>query len=352
MQYQIRDETSIQHITLSRFLSHDQTKANLTQYLAEKTLDYNKDSPKLIITSAAGHTRSNRDVGPFADNNHEEADTLMICLAVSVTKRNSVDAQMTFFSPDTDVLVLIIANYDRLPKNTSISMASSVQQIEPLWAVLGPDRAKALPGLHAFSGGDNTGRFARIGKTTWFKLFMEAEDDVIAALCTLCGEADVSEDLQLTLAQFVCTAYRPKGIQLSSIPELRWHMFCKYMAESEKLPPTLGALKQHILRARVQARVWGQAAVPQQELLDPLENGYHMDSDDGQLKPTTTEVPPAPEAIVEMVRYQCKGNCSSNRCSCKSKNLPCTDLCRCNTQCENDADTHYDNRESDDDSDD
>ena len=170
-------------------------------------------------------------------------------------------------------------------------------------------------------------------------------------MCTLCDDADMSEDLQLTLAQFVCTAYRPKGIQLSSIPELRWHLFCKYMAESEKLPPTLGALKQHILRAHVQGRVWGQAAVPQQELLDPLQNGYHSDSDDGQLQPTTTDVPPATKAIVEMVRCQCKGNCSSNRCSCKSKNLPCTDLCLCNTLCENDADTHYNNSESDDDSD-
>ena len=230
-------------------------------------------------------------------------------------------------------------------------MASRVQQIEPLWAALGPDRAKALPGLHAFSRADNTGRFARIGKPTWFKLLTEAEDDVIEALCMLCDDADMSEDLQLTLVQFVCTAYRPKGIQLSSIPELRWHLFCKYMAESEKLPPTLGALKQHILRAHVQGRVWGQAAVPQQELLDPLQNGYHSDSDDGQLQPTTTDVPPAPEAIMEMVRCQCKGNCSSNRCSCKSKNLPCTDLCLCNTQCEHDTDTHYNNRESNDDSD-
>jgi len=50
VQYQVRDDTSIRHITLSRFLSHKQTKANLTEYLAEKTLDYNKDSPKLIIT--------------------------------------------------------------------------------------------------------------------------------------------------------------------------------------------------------------------------------------------------------------------------------------------------------------
>jgi len=102
----------------------------------------------------------------------------MICLGVSATERNSVDAQMTFFSPDTDVLVMIIANYDRLPKNTSISMALRVQQIGPLWAALGPDRATALPGLHAFSGADNTGRFARIGKPTWFKLFMEAEEEI------------------------------------------------------------------------------------------------------------------------------------------------------------------------------
>jgi len=262
MQYQVRDETSIRHITLNRFLSHDQTKANLTEYLAEKTLDYNKDSGKLIITSAAVHTRSNRDVGPFPDNNHEEANTLMICLGVSATERNSMDAQMTFFSPDTDVLVLIIANNDRLPKNTSIFMASSVQQIKPLRTALGPDRAKALPGIHAFSGGDNTGRFARIGKSTWLKLFMEAEEDVIKALCTLCDDADVSEDLQLTLAQFVYTAYRPKGIKLSSIPELRWHLFCKYMEESEKLPPTLGAFKQHILRARVQAKYGARLQSP------------------------------------------------------------------------------------------
>jgi len=129
MHYQVRDMTSTRLITLSRFLSHDQTKANLTAYLAEKTLDYNKDSPKLIITSVVGHTRSNRDVGPFPDNNHEEADTLMICLGVSAAERNPVDAQMTFSFSDTDALVLIIANYDRLAKNTSISMASPWHQV-------------------------------------------------------------------------------------------------------------------------------------------------------------------------------------------------------------------------------
>ncbi len=44
IQYQIRDDTSIKHIPMSRFLSHDKTKADLTKYLAAKTLEYNQSS--------------------------------------------------------------------------------------------------------------------------------------------------------------------------------------------------------------------------------------------------------------------------------------------------------------------
>ncbi|KAJ8358104.1 hypothetical protein AAFF_G00034000 [Aldrovandia affinis] len=174
IQYQIRDDTNIKNIPMSRLLSHDQTKADLTEYLASKTVEYSKDSPKLVIASAAGHTESNSQLH-FEGNNHEEADTLLIHHAVLASRRNPSDAQLVFFSPDTDVL---------------------------------------------------------------------------------------------------------------------------HMAESDKLPLTLGALKQHVLRAHIQARVWGQADIAQQEFLDPLQNAYYKDKD-GQLKPVTTEFLPAPEAIIE-----------------------------------------------------
>ena len=72
-----------------------------------------------------------------------------------------------FFSPDTDVLVLVVANYEILLKNTCVSMASGIVEVAPIWKSLGPDRAKALPAFHAFTGADNTGRFSRIGKSTW-----------------------------------------------------------------------------------------------------------------------------------------------------------------------------------------
>ncbi|KAI4810949.1 hypothetical protein KUCAC02_013876 [Chaenocephalus aceratus] len=142
-----------------------------------------------------------------------------------------------------------------------------------------------------------------------------------------------------TLASFVCAAYSPKGINIKTIPELRWHLFCKHRAESDKLPPTLGVLKQHILRVHVQTRVWAQAAIALQDpQLDPLQNGYFRDS--VGMKPTTTEVLPAPKAIIEMVQCRFKSNCSSGRCSCRANDLACTDMCHCSSQCQNDDDSH------------
>ena len=228
---------------MSRFLYHEQTKADLTEYLAEKTLEYNKDSSKVIIVSAAGRTLSNSNLH-FDDNNHEEADTLMICLAVNASQRSPSSAAITIFSPDTDVLVLAIPNYHLMANNTSVSMVSGVVPIRPMWVALGEERAKALSAFHAFTGADNIGRFSGIGKKTWFKAFLNAESNSIRALEKLFESTEVTEDTLTALTAFICLVYCPKGLNIKRIPELRWHLFCKNMAESTKLPPTLGALKQ------------------------------------------------------------------------------------------------------------
>ena len=84
-------------------------------------------------------------------------------------------------------------------------------------------------------------------------------------------------------------------------------------------------------------RVWGQASIAQQEFLDPLQNGFCKDAN-GDLVSHTTDDLPAPKAIIEMVICHCKGNCSSQRCGCRSHNLACTELCLCCTECQNDDD--------------
>ena len=71
---------------------------------------------------------------------------------------------MVFFSPDTDALVLVIANYGIMVQNTSISKVSKV--IEQIKRALVPETAVALPAFHALIDANNTGRFSHIGKTT------------------------------------------------------------------------------------------------------------------------------------------------------------------------------------------
>ena len=115
IQYQVRDDTNIKHIPMSRFLSHDKTKGD---YLAAKILEYNRGSSKLIITSASGYTRSNKGL-VFEENNHKEADTLLIHQAVLASQQNSPDGQLAFFSPHTDVLVLVTPNYHLLLGTTN-----------------------------------------------------------------------------------------------------------------------------------------------------------------------------------------------------------------------------------------
>src|SRR4029434_9029421 len=47
-------------------------------------------------------------------------------------------------------------------------------------------------------------------------------------------------------------------------------------------------------------------------------------------------LPPAPEAILELVHCSCKKqkNCVRGKCTCKVYELPCTNLCKC-THCDN-----------------
>ena len=214
-------------------------------------------------------------------------------------------------------LGLAVAHFDKLCKNTAISMASGILEIGPIWSALGREKATALHVFHAFTGADNVGRFSGLGKTKWFQQYMRADKEVISALLKLTEEGDVTQDVRDVLSQFVCSLYCPKGINITKIPDLRWHLFCKYLAESTKLPPTVGSLTEHIDRVHVQARVWSQATEMWQHLLDPLTHGYYQD-DNGTILPTTTKVPPAPQAIVELVRCQCKGQCKGH---CTTQNM-------------------------------
>ena len=92
----------------------------------------------------------------------------MIHHAVLASPLNPASARIVISSPDTDVLVLAIANHHLLLRNTSVSMVAGVIDVEPIARALGRQSVHALPVIHAFSGADSD----TVGKATWLKSFM------------------------------------------------------------------------------------------------------------------------------------------------------------------------------------
>ena len=114
--YKIDDSSKIQHLTMKRLLSHVQTKDELTVYLANKIFDYALSESKNIVAYRQNvcYTTENN----YEASSHEEADTKIIFHALAVS--NYGVSKLDIYSPDTDVLILLLRRYPDLAKNTSI----------------------------------------------------------------------------------------------------------------------------------------------------------------------------------------------------------------------------------------
>ena len=138
----------------------------------------------------------NRDQGQTSipdvllTHSQEEADIPLILHALTVDK----DAEMVADSPDTDVLMLLIEMYQRLPAATSFltgrrNLRRNIA-VQPICEKLGEKRTYAMIGFHAFTGSDMSGRFAGRSKDWCFKVFLKCDSKILDALGALGQESE------------------------------------------------------------------------------------------------------------------------------------------------------------------
>ena len=108
---------------------------------------------------------------------------------------------------------------------------------------------------------------------------------------------------------------------------LRWRLFTKKLSKSQQLPPTQAALHQAVFRAHYQLLVWNNDIVLNPVLPSPEGFGWKWEEDKEAWIPVMTTLPPAPEAIIHLVKYA-KERCANNCCKCRKAGLTCTDLFR------------------------
>jgi hypothetical protein len=130
------------------------------------------------------------------------------------------------------------------------------------------------------------------------------------------------------IERFVILMYDNTSVDVS-VDVARMNMFTSKTQIIDRLPPTQGALVQHVKRAIYQAdHVWAKASEASPTLPSPGDWGWKWSENDGQWKPFWTELPEASVACRELVKCGCRKGCKS-RCSCVKNNLTCTALCAC-----------------------
>lgn len=351
--YHITDSTHIANVKMKRLLSHSKTKHELTVYLAQKCLEYAERNRRCLVVSWGCECAATHLHTYHLQSDQEEADTKIILHARDASVNGATEVNI--HSPDTDVFVLAIRRYPELCQNTFFVTGTGQRHrridLKPIYQALGPIKAAALPAFHAFSGADNTGSFSGKGKIACWKALNSADNDTLLAFSQLGMSEDPTPEVLFGIEKFVCNLYQP-NTKFITVPELRWHLFKKKEAQSEKLPPTQGALHEAILRTHYQAIVWNNDTVSNPTLPSPERYGWKDDSD--HWTPVMTTILPAPEAIIQLVKCGCsKERCATNRCQCRKADLPCTELCSCSDaeeMCQNVPDEDlYDTEDNSDD---
>ena len=342
IQYKVTDNARIDNIPLKKFLSHIETKQELTVYLARLLVNYFEENNTnyVVVYDTVCETNIDGFEEALKEHSQEEAATLMVLYALEIAERDPF-SKVCVVSPDTDVFLLFISMFPRLCKDIIFKTGSGDNlreiDIDAAYEALDPKHSSAILGFHAFTGCDQTGKFYGKTKAFCWKTLIESSDEELAALQKL-GESEElpTEDMILGLEAFTMRLYRqnvPHSVK--SLSDMRWYLFSKKQSEAEKLPPTKAALKYKILRAHHVTMMCKTSDRPNPELPDPCSFGWQ--NVDGIVQPVLTDELPAPEASIEMCMCKCnKTRCSTNYCICFKNDLVCTEMCLCK-QCENDG---------------
>ena len=182
---------------------------------------------------------------------HEEADTLLIYFA---REAHISGYSVVIYTQDTDVLVLALHNLPAIGEKASIIMGRGdsrrIIHLLPLYRSPRENRVESLLWFHSLSGCDITGRIFGKSKTTWWNTFKRCSDSILTALGDLGRNAEPSIAVLDLCEEFVCEVLRPKNCDITKASHLRWLHFCGLGKDQglDKLPPTQGALHEHIRR--------------------------------------------------------------------------------------------------------
>lgn len=151
------------------------------------------------------------------------------------------------------------------------------------------------------------------------------------SLGLLGSQRNLSDDIATQCEAFICDLYPSSRMNLCTVDELRYFLFCQNRKQkNELLPPTSDSLLRQLKRVNYQTFVWRIQHLPQSE-----SHGWVRENSSLKLVYMTKE--PAPRSLLELTTCTCQGGCQSS-CSYNNTCLSCSEACYCmasSDMCEN-----------------
>ena len=260
---------------------------------------------------------------------HASGDADLLIVQKSVESASAVNTVL--IGDDTDLLILLIyhASLDSCslflkPEPKKSTKNSRIWNIHAVKKQLGPDTCSSILFLHAILGCDTTSQPYGIGKGNSLKKFRDCKDFRDLAE-TFDSPSATTEEIATAGEQVLVRMYNGKPGE--TLDYVRYKCFCAKVARNtshiqpKTLPPTSAAAKFHSLRVYHQVQQWKGEG----DNLLPEEWGWK--ESEGILVPVTTDLLPAPDDLLCIIRCNCRTDCGTMRCSCKKHGIACSIVC-------------------------
>lgn len=250
------------------------------------------------------------------DSDHEEADTRLILHAAHCCRTYE---KAIIWSPDTDVAVIGISHTESMNAYFATGRGKNQRLIHlnRIADAIGPEIARNLTAIHAFTGCDSTSSFYGKGKKSTYNVIKK--ENISDSFGQIGLSFDFSSSALPALQETVCKIY---STTCKNVADARYKLFCTSAATEQSLPPSEDALTQHLKRVSYQTKIWRSALVP--KIAPPSPAGHGWAIIDGLLKVKWLFGSPAPPELLKLSKCNCeKSGCTGAMCACWEVSLYC-----------------------------
>lgn len=242
---------------------------------------------------------------------------------------------------DTDLLVLLCFHANDTQYNVFFRPEPRKQSQRPsrCWNIkatrarLGDIVCNNFLFIHAILGCDTTSRAFGIGKSVALTKIRKEWHFLEQGQVFMRGTSSQEEVIKAGEQALVCLYNGEVGEDVNKLRLRRFYdktMSSTVTVQPHTLPPTASATKYHSLRVYHQIQMW------KDERPDLLAEQWGWEVSNGKMMPILTDLPPAPQALLEFIRCKCRAGCHTMRCICRKNGMDCSMACtECRGVCSN-----------------